>query len=272
MQARPGSDPRSWQYWANVHGTPAAQNAAGTWKRCQHGSFSSCPGTGCICSTSRRCCARRLVTRTLHCPTGDGPSTAECRCRSARQRLPRTSSTLRAQTAAPALMPAGSYRRLDVSFATAFSFTNFAAPTGGLSFGGRTVSGCRAFRSGARPTRGGPHDVIHDDIGAGGWMSDPDQAARDPISICPPLQHRPPLEAVARLGRRTRQPNRQCDLDESDVPVLRSRREWGRQRAGQETSSIRCRSSITATTMIPCRGSGRGCPRPGSGRGAVRLR
>ena len=24
MQARPVSDPRSWQYWANAHGTPAA--------------------------------------------------------------------------------------------------------------------------------------------------------------------------------------------------------------------------------------------------------
>src|SRR5918995_735073 len=39
MQARPASNPRSWQYWANVHGTPAPQNAAATWKQCQHGSF-----------------------------------------------------------------------------------------------------------------------------------------------------------------------------------------------------------------------------------------
>jgi len=39
MQARPVSNPRSWQYWANVHGTPGPQNAAGTWKQCQHGSF-----------------------------------------------------------------------------------------------------------------------------------------------------------------------------------------------------------------------------------------
>jgi hypothetical protein len=32
MQARAVTDPRSWLYWANVHGTPGSQNSAGTWK------------------------------------------------------------------------------------------------------------------------------------------------------------------------------------------------------------------------------------------------
>jgi Common central domain of tyrosinase len=39
MQARAVTDPRSWLYWANVHGTPGSQNSAGTWKQCQHASF-----------------------------------------------------------------------------------------------------------------------------------------------------------------------------------------------------------------------------------------
>ena len=37
MQALPASNPRSWQYWANVHGGP--NNTPGTWNQCQHGSF-----------------------------------------------------------------------------------------------------------------------------------------------------------------------------------------------------------------------------------------
>ena len=81
-------------------------------------------------------------------------------------------------------MPAGSLPSTDVSFATAFSFNNFTAPTGGLSFGGRTVSGIVHFGPVHGQLEASPHDVIHDDIGAGGWMSYPTRRRGIRSSIC----------------------------------------------------------------------------------------
>jgi hypothetical protein len=39
MKARPSSDPTSWIYQANMHGTYTSPPQNALWNRCQHGSF-----------------------------------------------------------------------------------------------------------------------------------------------------------------------------------------------------------------------------------------
>src|SRR3954453_11496993 len=140
MQARPASNPRSWQYWANVHGTTGPQNAAGTWKQCQHGSFFFLPWHRMYLF---------YFEKVLRAASGD-PTFA----------LPYWNWTANRAMPLPFRSPASSSNKLfvaspnrgaginsgvllpsiDVSFSTAFGFTNFTTAAGGLSFGGRTVS------------------------------------------------------------------------------------------------------------------------------------
>jgi tyrosinase len=68
----------------------------------------------------------------------------------------------------------------DVSYANAFSYTNFESPSGsGESFGGQEVSGANHFNSPHGQLETKPHDQVH--VNIGGWMGDPNTAARDPI-------------------------------------------------------------------------------------------
>jgi hypothetical protein len=181
MQAHPLTDPRSWRYWANVHGTPASQNAAGTWKQCQHGSFFFLPWHRMYLF---------YFEKVLRAASGDANFALPYWRWTSQRALPLpfrspANATNKLFVASPnrgaGVNAGGLLPTEDVSVSTAFSFTNFTSPTGGLSFGGRTVSSF--VHSGAQHGQfeGSPHDVIHDDIGDGGWMSDPDQAARDPV-------------------------------------------------------------------------------------------
>ena len=182
MQARPVNDPRSWRYWANVHGTTAAQNPAGTWRQCQHGSFFFLPWHRMFLF---------YFEKVLRASSGD-PNFAlpywnwtANRAMPLPFRSPANPTTNRLFVASPnrgaGINAGGLLPSFDVSFASAFSFTNFTGPSGSFSFGGRRVSGFLHSGQEHGELESSPHDVIHDDIGAGGWMSDPDQAARDPI-------------------------------------------------------------------------------------------
>ena len=181
MQVRPASNPRSWRYWANVHGTSAAQNAAGTWKQCQHGSFFFLPWHRMYLF---------YFEKVLRAASGDPNFALPYWNWTANRAMPlpfRSPATAanKLYVASPnrgaGINAGGFLPSTDVSFAAAFSFANFTAPSAGLSFGGRTVMGFVHFGAIHGQFEASPHDVIHDDIGAGGWMSDPDQAARDPI-------------------------------------------------------------------------------------------
>jgi tyrosinase len=181
MQARPVSNPRSWQYWANVHGTPGPQNAAGTWKQCQHGSFFFLPWHRMYLF---------YFEKVLRAASGDPNFTLPYWRWTSQRAMPLpfrspANATNKLFVASPnrgtGINAGGLLPSTDVSVSPAFSFTNFTAPTGDLSFGGRTVSGFVHFGAQHGQFEASPHDVIHDDIGDGGWMSDPDQAARDPV-------------------------------------------------------------------------------------------
>ena len=181
MQALPASNPRSWQYWANVHGGP--NNTPGTWNQCQHGSFFFLPWHRMYLF---------YLEKVLRSFSGDPnfalpywnwtanwvmPPPFRSPANATSNRLfvasPNRSGGINAGVPLPST---------NVSFSTAFSFTNFSSASGGLNFGGRTVGGPVHFGSPHGQLESSPHDIIHVDIGgSNGWMSDPFTAARDPV-------------------------------------------------------------------------------------------
>jgi Common central domain of tyrosinase/Polyphenol oxidase middle domain len=191
MQARPVTDPTSWLFQANIHGTndqpPAevADAARATWSSCQHGTFF-------FLSWHRMYLYH--FERILRAASGD-PEFA----------LPYWNYSVPTQRALPAIFrePADASNPLFITqrrtsdpdvnageevpaavtdASNAFSFTNFASPTGsGLSFGGQIVRAPRHFSSPHGRLEMQPHDIIHVVMGGSGWMSDPNFAARDPI-------------------------------------------------------------------------------------------
>jgi tyrosinase len=191
MQAHPVTDATSWLFQANIHGTndepPAetAEAASATWSTCQHGSFF-------FLSWHRMYIYH--FERILRAASGQ-PEFA----------LPYWNYSVPAQRALPSIFrePADVSNPLFVpqrrtrdpninggesvpaaitDVSNAFSFTNFASPTGsGLSFGGQIVPAPRHFSSPHGRLEMQPHDIIHVVVGGSGWMSDPNFAARDPI-------------------------------------------------------------------------------------------
>ncbi|HEV2844542.1 MAG TPA: tyrosinase family protein, partial [Thermoanaerobaculia bacterium] len=182
MKSRPASDPTSWLYQANIHGTydtPALE----AWNTCQHGSFY-------FLSWHRM--YLYYFERILRKASGD-PKFA----------LPFWDYTNPAQRAIPEPLrnPANPQNPLFVAernaginqgaqvpasgttFTTAMTFTNFASPGGsGLSFGGQTVPQPTHFSGVFGQLESQPHNIIHVLVGGqNGWMSDPNLAARDPI-------------------------------------------------------------------------------------------
>jgi hypothetical protein len=182
MQSRPATDPTSWLYQANMHGTydtPALQ----AWNSCQHGTYF-------FLSWHRM--YLYYFERILRAASGD-PKLA----------LPFWDYTDPAQRAIPEPFrtPAGAENSLFVAeradgindgaelpesattFDQAMQFTNFISPTGSpLSFGGQLVSAPVHFGGIFGQLESQPHNVIHVLVGGDdGWMSDPNLAARDPI-------------------------------------------------------------------------------------------
>lgn len=182
MQSRPATDPTSWLYQANIHGTydtPALQ----AWNSCQHGNY---------LFPSWHRMYLYYFERILRKASGD-PNFA----------LPFWDYTDPAQRAIPAPLrdPAGAANPLYVAerndgindgaelpdsatnFDQAMAFTNFTSPPGSpLSFGGQLVSGPVHFGGIFGQLESQPHNVIHVLVGGdNGWMSDPNMAARDPV-------------------------------------------------------------------------------------------
>lgn len=182
MKSRPASDPTSWLYQANIHGTydtPALE----AWNTCQHGTFF-------FLSWHRM--YLYYFERILRKASGD-PNFA----------LPFWDYTDPTQRAIPEPLrnPANAQNPLFVAerndginegaqipasattFTQAMNFTNFTSPQGaGLSFGGQRVPQPVHFGGIFGQLESQPHNIIHVLVGGqDGWMSDPNLAARDPI-------------------------------------------------------------------------------------------
>jgi Common central domain of tyrosinase/Polyphenol oxidase middle domain len=187
MKARDPSDPTSWLFQANIHGTrdDIPDPFADVWATCQHGTFF-------FLSWHRM--YLYYFDRILRAAAGPGhpdfalpywnygvpaqrplpeafrnPATAD---------NPLFTSRRRASRNAGVPLPASA-----TDDTQAMATINFASSQGsGRSFGGQTVDGPVHQTGPHGQLESQPHDAIHVSIGGqSGWMTDPDTAARDPI-------------------------------------------------------------------------------------------
>ena len=185
MQARPATDPRSWTYQSAVHGTTASPPSGAVWNQCQHGSWYFLPWHRMYLHEFERIVRAEVIAQ-------GGPSDWA---------LPFWDYAAPGKAALPpafraATMPDGSPNPLRISqrnpsinggallpssvtsSAAAMAETVFTPPGPPTGFGGGVTSPQHFFgATGALEST--PHNVVH--VTIGGWMSDPDTAASDPI-------------------------------------------------------------------------------------------
>jgi tyrosinase len=183
MKARATSDPTSWAYQADIHGTTEEPSQV-AWATCQHGSYY-------FLSWHRM--YLYYFERILRAASGDDSLTLPYwdYTRSDQRALPKVfrepaepaTNALFVRERSPVANEGGelpeSAVRIDGSLKPIDFLTTSAA---GLSFGGRRLSQPSHGASFPGTLERQPHNVVHVLIGGdSGWMSDPDFAARDPI-------------------------------------------------------------------------------------------
>jgi hypothetical protein len=202
MQSRPGTDPTSWTFQTNIHGTydqPSNQQQAQAWNLCQHGSFfffswhrmylyyferilraaSGDPNLTLpywnytddtnVGDPDRRQLPLPFRQPAVECVT---PTTPGC------------NPLFVSERAGPINDGTGYLPPSSVDTSAAFMYTNFDAPAGSgfASFGGGVVPQPVHFNMDWGALETTPHNVVHTDIGGFvGWMTDPNRSARDPI-------------------------------------------------------------------------------------------
>ena len=186
MKSRADSNPTSWRFQANIHGTFDTPTQP-TWNRCQHGTFF-------FLSWHRMYIY--FFERILRAASGDQNLALPYWRWTTNRRLPlafrepadTSANPLYTPRRAPGMNDGSQQLPLSaVQIGTAMNFTNFSSPTGsGLSFGGQRVTQPVHFTGPHGSLEGSPHDVIHGLVGGSGganqhWMSFPETAARDPI-------------------------------------------------------------------------------------------
>jgi len=185
MMSRPASDPTSWRFQANIHGTydtattpPEMQ----VWNNCQHGSYYFLSWHRMYLYFFDRILRAAAGDPNLVLPYWNWTDPAQ-RTLPLPFRSPAnaTNSLYIAPPSRPSALDAGTagLGAGTVDFSAAFSDTNFDSPTGsGASFGGQILSPTHLTGPhGAFEHQ--PHDVVHSSLG--GLMGDPNTAAQDPI-------------------------------------------------------------------------------------------
>jgi hypothetical protein len=181
MKSRPASDPTSWLYQANMHGTydtPALQ----AWNTCQHGTFFFLSWHRMYLYYFERILRAASGDPKLALPFWDYTDPAQ-RAIPVSFRTPvGPGNPLYVEERAPGINDGATLPASATSFSQAMTFTNFSSATGTLSFGGRLVPAPIHFGGAFGQLESQPHNVIHVLVGGDeGWMSDPNMAARDPI-------------------------------------------------------------------------------------------
>jgi tyrosinase len=175
MKSRSATDPTSWAYQANIHGTvdgPPQQ----AWSTCQHGNFHFLSWHRMYLAYFERILRAASGDDTLTLPYWNYAAPGQ-RALPEAFRLPADATnalfvTERAPGAnAGGLLPASAVESEQALVPTVF----FSTSPIGTSFGGGKGGG-----SGTLERQ--PHNIIHVVLGGStGWMSDPDFAAKDPI-------------------------------------------------------------------------------------------
>jgi tyrosinase len=179
MQSRKPNDPTSWTYQANMHGTDDTP-ALAAWSTCQHGSFLFLSWHRIYLFYFERILRQASGDATLALPYWNYTQTGNRALPAAFRTPADQSNPLFVSQRNPAVNAGAQLSPSAVTFSTAFSRIPFASNTSGSSsFGGLRVPGAVHFSNGHGALELGPHNAVH--VQVGGWMSDPNMAARDPI-------------------------------------------------------------------------------------------
>jgi hypothetical protein len=178
MMSRAPSDPTSWWYQANMHGTYDSP-AQPLWNGCQHASYFFFSWHRMYLYYFERILRAASGDPYLTLPYWNYTSTSE-------RAIPLPYRQPADPTVNPlyisnrdATMNAGGFAPPSaVSYTIAFSDLNFEAPFGS-SFGGNAVPAPIQFDSGTGDLENQPHNLMHCVVG--GLMCDPHTAAQDPV-------------------------------------------------------------------------------------------
>ena len=185
MMSRPASDPTSYRFQANIHGTSDAATTpqeTQSWNNCEHGSYY-------FLSWHRM--YLYFLDRILRAASGDanlvlpywnwGDPAQRTLPLVFRQPANASNPLYIGPPGRPAALDAGtaSLGAGTVDASAALADVDFDSPSGsGLSFGGQIVPPMQ-FNSPHGDFESQPHDVVH--VALSGLMGDPDTAAQDPI-------------------------------------------------------------------------------------------
>jgi hypothetical protein len=177
MMSRPASDPTSWWYHADIHGT--ASPSALPLNACQHGSYFFLAWHRMYLYYFERILRRASGDPGFALPYWNYGDPNQ-RALPLPYRQPANSTTNPLYVSARQMNDGSLLPASAVSVVTAFAAVNFSSPTGsGQSFGGQRLAQPSHNASPPGLLERNPHNTIH--VLVGGWMGDIVTAARDPI-------------------------------------------------------------------------------------------
>jgi tyrosinase len=185
MKLRPATDPTSWTYQAAMHGTYTTP-AKPLWNTCQHGNYFFLSWHRMYLYFFERI-VRAASNPKFNLPYWDydNPTSAtDPKLQLPPQFRDPTNPLYVPPPDRDATMDAGGFLPVgDVPTNYSMSRMQFTcgATNWASSFGGKQVPAPVHFASGFGALESLPHNAVHDDVGGGGWMSDPNTAAQDPI-------------------------------------------------------------------------------------------
>ena len=182
MKSRPASDPTSWLYQANMHGT-YDEPALEAWNSCQHGSFFFLSWHRMYLYYFERILRKASGDDNFALPFWDYTDPAQRAIPAPFRNPANAQNPLFVAERNPPINQGAQIPESATRFTQAMAFTNFTSPAGSaLSFGGQLVNQPTHFSSTFGQIESQPHNIIHVLVGGNtGWMSDPNLAARDPI-------------------------------------------------------------------------------------------
>lgn len=180
MMSRSASDPTSWWYQTNIHGTTSATPSP--LNTCQHGSYFFLAWHRMYLYYFERILRRASGDPNFALPYWNYGDPNQ-RALPLPYRQPADSSLNPLYVSARQMNDGNLLPESAVSVATAFAATNFSSPTGsGQSFGGQRLSQPSHDASPPGLLERNPHNTLHVLIGGStGWMASVATAARDPI-------------------------------------------------------------------------------------------
>jgi tyrosinase len=185
MKARPSSDPTSWLFQANIHGTTDSTPPSfrDVWSTCQHGSFFFLSWHRLYLYYFERILRAASGSADFALPYWNYAVPAQRRLPVAFRNPAAASNPLYVAQRRSSINGGQPVPQSATSATQALGTIAFSsAPGSGASFGGprRNTPIHQGSVHGRLESQ--PHDVMHVTVGGGsGWMSDPDRAARDPI-------------------------------------------------------------------------------------------